>query len=213
MSGEAEGVDRRLQALAGKARADEEKYRVARLAAELGARLAAQLVPPFGANIHLSPTRRRGVEAEGAWRATDRLDLRLGLAWLEAVFRSGTFGGVDVTGNRVPLVPEVLVTAGASWRFLPRTRMNVNARYVGEQRFDDDQANRFARKQPAYGLLDVKLEHALARRWEVALEVRNLFDKEYFSYGRVDSPTAPTTFSALPSPGRAAYASVAWRLD
>ena len=170
-------------------------------------------VPLTFTNVNLAPTRRRGIELEGAWRATDRLDLRLGLAWLEAVFRSGTYGGVDVTGNRVPLVPGMLATAGASWRFLPRTRMNVNARYVGEQRFDDDQANRFARKQPAYGLVDVKLEHALARRWELALEVRNLFDKDHFSYGRVDSPSAPTTFSALPSPGRAAYASVAWRLD
>jgi iron complex outermembrane recepter protein len=170
-------------------------------------------IPLTFTNINLSPTRRRGIEAEAAWRATDRLDLRLGLAWLEATFRSGTYGGVDVSGNRVPLVPEVLVTAGASWRFLPRTRMNLNARYVGEQRFDDDQANRFARKQPAYGLIDMKLEHALARRWEIALEVRNLFDKDYFSYGRVNSPTAPTTFSALPSPGRAAYASLAWRLD
>jgi iron complex outermembrane receptor protein len=168
-------------------------------------------IPLTFTNINLSPTRRRGLELEGAWRATDRLDLRLGLAWLEAVFRSGSYGGVDVTGNRVPLVPELLATAGASWRFLPRTRMNVNARYVGEQRFDDDQANRFARKQPAYGLVDLKLEHALARRWELALEVRNLFDKEYFSYGRVDSPTTPSTFSALPSPARAVHASVAWR--
>jgi len=165
------------------------------------------------ANINLSPTRRRGVELEGGWRAADNLDLRAGLALLDAVFRSGTYGGVDVSGNDVPLVPDVLVTGGVSWRFVPRTRLHVNARYVGEQRFDDDQANRFARRQPAYGLVDMKLEHALARRWEVALEVRNVFDKGYFSYGRVNSPTTPTTFSALPSPGRAAYASLAWRLD
>ena len=43
----------------------------------------------------------------------------------------------------------------------------------------------------------------------IGLEVRNLFDKRYFSYGAVTG----TTFSALPAPGRAAYASVAWRLD
>ena len=165
------------------------------------------------ANINLSPTRRRGVELEGAWRATDNLDLRAGVAVLEAVFRSGTYGGIDVSGNDVPLVPDLLLTGGVSWRFVPRTRLHANARYVGEQRFDDDHANRFARRQPAYGLVDMKLEHGLARRWEIVLEVRNLFDKDYFSYGRVDSPTTPTTFSALPSPGRAAYASVAWRLD
>src|SRR5437763_1958330 len=170
------------------------------------------LVPPFGANVNLSPTRRRGLELEGGWRASEALELRAALAFLEARFRSGVYGGVDATGKTVPLVPKVLATAGASWRFAPASRFNINARYVGSQRFDNDQANNF-RAQPTYGLLDMKLEHRPARRWELALEVRNLFDKRYFSYGAVNDPAAPTTFSALPEPGRAAYASVAWRLD
>ena len=167
------------------------------------------LVPPFGANVNLSPTRRRGVELEAGWRASGSLDLRAGLALLEATFRSGVFGGVEVTGKRVPLVPERLVTAGASWTFAPRSTANVNARYVGKQRFDGDQANTFAREQPDYMVVDLKLEHRLLPRWDVAFEVRNLLDKRYFSYGAVTG----TTFSALPAPGRAAYASVAWRLD
>jgi iron complex outermembrane recepter protein len=162
--------------------------------------------PLAGANINLSPTRRRGVELEATWHATPALDLRAGLAFLQATFRSGIYGGVDVSGKTVPLVPEVLATAGASWRFTKATRMNVNARYVGEQRFDNDQANTFARKQPAYGLVDLKVEHALARAWQVAFEVRNLFDKRYFSYGTATGPS----FSALPAPERAAYLSLAW---
>ncbi len=171
------------------------------------------LANPFGgANINLSPTRRRGVELEAGWRASDSVDLRAGLAFLEAKFRSGAYGGVEVGGNDVPLVPRVLATAGVSWTYAPRSRASLNARYVGEQRFDNDQANRF-RKQPAYGLVDLKVEHALARAWQVALEVRNLFDKRYFSYGRVDSATAPTTFSALPAPERAAYLSLLWTME
>ena len=67
-----------------------------------------------------------------------------------------------------------------------------------------------ARRQPEYTLADVKLEHRLAPRWELALEVRNLFDRRYFSYGAV---TGTDTYSALPAAGRAAYASLAWRLD
>ena len=170
------------------------------------------LANPFGgANINLSPTRRRGVELEAGWRASDSVDLRAGLALLEAKFRSGAYGGVDVSGNDVPLVPRVLAAAGVSWTYAPRSRASLNARYVGEQRFDNDQANRF-RKQPAYGLVDLKVEHMLARAWQVALEVRNLFDKRYFSYGRVDSVSAPTTFSALPAPERAAYLSLAWTI-
>ena len=44
----------------------------------------------------------------------------------------------------------------------------------------------------------------------VRASVRNLFDKHYFSYG---ATTGPTTYSALPAATRAAYLSVAWRLD
>jgi len=161
-------------------------------------------------NINLSPTERRGLELEALWQTTPSLDLRAGLAFQQARFRSGVYGGVDVSGKTVPVVPEVLATAGASWSFAPRSRANLNLRHVGKQRFDNDQANTFPRQQPEYTLADAKLEHRLAPRWELALEVRNLFDKRYFSYG---TATGATSFSALPAPGRAAYASVAWRLD
>lgn len=164
--------------------------------------------PLAGANVNLSPTRRRGLELESAWKAGESLDLRAALAFLQATFRSGVYGGVDVSGNTVPLVPEMLATVGGSWTYAPRSRASLNARYVGEQRFDNDQANTFPRKQPAYTVVDFKLEHALARSWQLALEVRNLFDKGYFSYGTATG----STFSALPAPGRAAYASVAWRM-
>lgn len=163
--------------------------------------------PLAGANINLSPTRRRGVELESAWKLADAVDARAGLAFQQAVFRSGVYGGVDVSGNTIPLVPEMLATGGLSWAYRPRSRASVNVRYVGEERFDNDQANTFGRKQPAYGIVDAKLEHQLAANWQVALEVRNLFDKRYFSYGTATG----TTFSALPAPGRAAYLSLAWR--
>jgi iron complex outermembrane recepter protein len=161
------------------------------------------------ANVNLSPTERQGAEVEAAWAATRTLDLRAGLALQRARFRSGVYGGVDVSGNTVPLVPEVLATAGASWRFADRGRANVNLRYVGAQRFDNDQANTFPRLQPSYTVADFKLEYGLTRNVELALEVRNLLDQGYFSYG---TATGPNTFSALPAPGRAGYVSVTYRL-
>jgi iron complex outermembrane receptor protein len=161
-------------------------------------------------NINLSPTERRGFELEALWHAAAALDLRAGFAHQEATFRSGVYGGVDVSGKTVPLVPETLLTAGVSWAFTPRSRFNVNLRHVGEQRFDNDQANTFPRQMPQYTLADAKVEQRLARYWDLALEVRNLFDKRYFSYG---TATGASSFSALPAQGRAAYLSVAWRLD
>lgn len=158
--------------------------------------------PLQGANVNLPSTRRRGVEFEGAWRAARALELRGALALLEATFRA--------TGKDVPLVPESIATAGIHWSFASRSRLNVNLRYVGRQRYDNDEANTFARRQPAYGLVDAKLEHRIGRV-ELGLEVRNLFDKDYYSYGAVNF--LGTGFSAYPAPGRAAYVSLAYRFD
>lgn len=158
--------------------------------------------PVQGANVNLPPTRRRGAEFEGAWRASQNLEVRASLAVLEATFRA--------TGNDVPLVPEAIATAGAHWQFAARSRMNVNVRYVGPQRYDNDEANTFARRQPSYSLVDVKVEHAIGRA-SMALEVRNLLDEPYYSYGAVNF--LGTGFSAYPAPGRAAYLSLAYRLD
>ena len=160
-------------------------------------------------NINLQPTRRRGLELESSWRATQTLDLRAAMAWIDARFREGVYNGVDVGGNKVPLVPERLATAGVSWLFLPKSRASFNARYVGRQRFDNDQDNTHQGQQPSYTVADFKLEQRLAR-WEVALEVRNLFNRKYFSYG---TATSATSFSALPSAGIAGYVSVGYRLD
>ena len=161
-------------------------------------------------NVNLSPTEREGFEIEGQWLATGTLELRGGLALQRARFRSGVYGGVDVSGNTVPLVPEMLATAGAAWSITPGTRFNLNVRHVGQQRFDNDQSNTFPRQMPEYTIADAKLGQSVGRRWQLALEVRNLFDKRYFSYA---AATGSNTFSALPAPTRAAYLSVAWRLD
>ena len=161
------------------------------------------------ANMNLEPTRRKGTELEGLWHATQTLDLRAAATWMDARFRSGVYGGTDVSNKKVPLVPESIYTAGVSWRFLPKSRFNFNLRYVGEQRFDGDQANTFARQQPAYTVCDLKLEHRIGKV-DLALEARNLFNEKYFSYGTV---TGPSTFSALPATGFAAYASMGYRLD
>jgi iron complex outermembrane receptor protein len=156
------------------------------------------LAGPFGANVNLEPTRRRGVETEAAWRVTRTLELRAAASLLQAEFRDG---------KEVPLVPEFIATAGATWSFAERSRVNVNARYVGKQRYDNDQANTF-RLQPAYSLVDLKVEHAVGRA-SFAVEVRNLFDEEYYSYGIV----SPPSFSAYPQAERAVYLSVGYRLD
>jgi iron complex outermembrane receptor protein len=153
-------------------------------------------------NVNLPPTRRKGMEMEGAWRVAQGLELRGSLALMQARFRA--------TGNDVPLVPDTIATAGVHWNFLPSSAMNLNLRHVGEQRYDGDETSTFARLMPDYTLVDLRLEHNIGRL-QLALEVRNLFDEGYYSYGIRNG--AGTTFAAYPEPGRAAYALIAYRLE
>ncbi|OGA17918.1 MAG: hypothetical protein A3I63_04220 [Betaproteobacteria bacterium RIFCSPLOWO2_02_FULL_66_14] len=163
--------------------------------------------PLVFANVNLTPTERRGFELQTGWRATSRLHLNAALALIEARFRSGIYGGVDVSGKEVPLVPRTIASAAASWQFAPRSRVNASLRWVGRQRYDNDQANAFSRLQPGYALAALKLEHRVGK-FELALEASNLFDKRYYSYGVWDFGAS---FSAFPAPGRALYGSIAWR--
>lgn len=165
----------------------------------------------LGANVNLPPTERRGVELAADWQASRTVDVGASLNFLRAEFREGVFNGIDVSGNDVPLVPDVLATLRAGWVFLPRTRLAGVYTYVGRQRYDNDQANRF-REMPSYGLADLRLSHELGA-WRFAAAVNNLFDEAYYSYGIVNSPTAPTTFSAYPQAGRTFFASVEYRFQ
>lgn len=162
------------------------------------------LFPPFGANINLSPTQRRGIELDSQWILSDSLRVFANLALTQAEFRSGVYGGVDVSGKDVPLVPEQTLAVGGSWRIAERTHLNVFARHVGHQRFDNDQANTFALTMPRYTTVDVKLARE-AGGWLLAATVRNLTNQKYFSYGIVNA--AGTSFSAYPAPERSVFVS------
>jgi iron complex outermembrane receptor protein len=160
---------------------------------------------PGGANVNLPPTRRTGAEFNGTWRASDDLELSALLNLQTATFRSGVFGGVDVSGRDVPLVPRSLAVLRASWQATPHLQLNGSARYVGQQRYDNDQANLFPSLMPSYTLTDVRLAYQL-RSWRFAAGVNNLTDRKYFSYGIVQTFNCATPICVYPEAGRAYYA-------
>lgn len=168
--------------------------------------------PPFfgGANTNLSPTRRTGVELEGHWRPLAALDVSANFRQTRATFRSGSYGGIDVSGKDVPLVPGQMLSLNAAWRIAAGRQLTGSWRHVGEQRYDNDQINAF-RKMPTYDLLDLKYSHAMGT-WTWALAVDNLFDKRYFSYAITNSAVAPTSFSAYPELGRRVMVSAELKL-
>jgi iron complex outermembrane receptor protein len=153
-------------------------------------------------NRNLQPTRRSGAEADVSWTA-GRLSAFANYTYAASVFRSGTFGGVSIAGNDVPLVPRQSAGAGITWKLMPTTQASLVARYVGKRRFDNDETNTFARRMPSYTILDAKLVHE-RRNWLFQAVVRNLTNERYFSYGVF---TGFPTFAALPAPERSFFAS------
>ena len=151
-------------------------------------------------NRNLSPTRRAGIEADARWQF-GVFDALVNYTYTNSEFRSGTFGGISIAGNEVPLVPRHAANAGVTWRFMPRTRAHAVVQYVGERPFDADETNTFGRKMPSYTVVDVKITHE-ERDWRFGAGVRNLFDEKYFSYGVF---TGFPTFAALPAPERAVF--------
>ncbi len=159
--------------------------------------------PAVFANVNLPPTRRRGLELEGAWRATPSLEWRAALSLLEAEFRD--------TGKRVPLVPDAIATLGVSWLPSERTRLNINARHVGKQYYDNDPDNLFRKIMPAYLLVDVRLAHQIGRL-RLSATVQNLTDRKYYSYGiRSLNPLTLTRFNAYPAPERGVFLTAEYR--
>jgi iron complex outermembrane receptor protein len=164
-------------------------------------------------NINLPPTRRYGAELEGKWSFTPSLSVIANYTYAAAKFRSGSFGGVSVADKDVPLVPHAKANLGASWKFLPRTRLDAVVNYVGDQVFDADETNTFGRKMPGYTLADAKLSHEY-RGWLLNAGVKNLFNRKYFTYG-VFSPAffdAPATFFAYPAAERSVFVSAQYTI-
>ena len=162
---------------------------------------------PGGANVNLSPTRRTGAEFSGTWRALQDLELSALFNLQTAIFKTGVYGGVDVSGKDVPLVPKRLAVMRAIWHATPKWQVNGSIRYVGTQRYDNDQANLFPRVMPSYTLTDMGLAYQVSN-WRFTAGVNNLTDKKYFSYGIIGAFNCATPTCVYPEVGRTYFASV-----
>jgi iron complex outermembrane receptor protein len=164
----------------------------------------------FFANTNLPPTRRQGLELEGSWAVNSAIDVSGSYTYSDARFRQGNFGGVDVSGNIIPLVPRHKVSAGGTIRLAPTTRFAATMNYVGEQVFDNDQANTATRRMPDYVTVDIKMTHQL-RKLLLSVAINNLFDEKYFSYAIRNAPG--TSFNALPARERNVWFTVKYQFD
>ena len=153
-------------------------------------------------NMNLSPTQREGIELEGSWKLGSRWDLFGSYTRARALFRDGVYGGVDVSGKNVPLVPRDMARLALTWLPGDNTRVTGELGYVGRQYYDNDQANNFAGGQmPSYATADLKVSHALGP-WKFTLAGNNLTDRKYYTYALRGGGAAATNFNAYPMAGR-----------
>lgn len=156
--------------------------------------------PSASANVNLDPTRRYGVELSSTTSLTDVVKLKADYTYTRSEFRAGRYAGHDV-----PLVPRHTARLSVFWDMRPNLRLTSTLRYVGTKRFDNDQANTFA-KIPAYTMVDLKL----AKRhgpWRVSGEISNLFNTKAYDTGIISTSTAGR-YSAYPLPERSFMVSV-----
>ncbi len=158
-------------------------------------------------NTNLPPSRRRGLELDGRWSATEALKLSAAYSYTDARFREGVLPGgaftstnVVIAGKHVPLVPQHKLNLGAAWTFMPKTRLNASATYVSSQYMDNDEANNLGVTIPSYVVADLKLMHERGA-WRLSAALNNMFDRKYYNYG-VRSQFVLDRYNAYPLPGR-----------
>ncbi|MFA6061298.1 MAG: TonB-dependent receptor [Gallionella sp.] len=147
-------------------------------------------------NMNLSPTRRYGLELEGMHRYSETFEVGASYSYTVAKFREGSYGGVNVAGNAIPLVSRQRFTLSPSWRVSEKNTLSSNLLYVGRQNFDNDLTNTFGQKMSSYTVVDVKFNHREGA-WLLSAAVNNLLSAQYVTYG-VASNFTPGRYNAYP---------------
>jgi iron complex outermembrane recepter protein len=152
-------------------------------------------------NTNLPPSERKGVELEGKWKALQQLSLRAAYTYTDARFQAGT---------EVPLVAKNKINLGATWSATEQTQLNAAVTHVGSQYMDNDEANTFGTKIPAYTAANFKLVHR-SGAWSLSAAVNNVFDAHYFNYA-VNSTSTPGKYNVYTLPGRTIFFGASYQM-
>ena len=92
-------------------------------------------------------------------------------------------GGIAVApGDRLPLVPERLAKAGATWRLRPWLSIAGELLHAGRVRLRGDEAN-LAPALPGYTVLNLRLDVRLRRGVQAFASIDNALDERYATFG------------------------------
>ncbi|HUF26468.1 MAG TPA: TonB-dependent receptor [Gemmatimonadaceae bacterium] len=144
----------------------------------------------FFANV--ARTRREGVELTARVQPLVWARAHASAAWTSATFRTGDIelfsireeAGADnevEIGDRMPLVPDRILTAGADLDLPRGLRAGIETRHVGRRFLRGDESNEEP-QLPAHTVAIVRLGASFGD-WEVQGIVRNAFDVRYATFG------------------------------
>lgn len=150
--------------------------------------------PPLRDNlINVGQVRLRGVELDGRLRASEQLELRLGVAYSDARYRDfanapcapqSQSWTCDLSGQRLFNAPRWGITAGLDYRqpleqgLAVFAGLDYSLRSASQGTLEGGAGS----QQPTYAL--THLRFGLGHRdgsWELELWVRNLFDRQYIT--------------------------------
>ena len=134
------------------------------------------LNPVIFVNENLDGTSRRdGVEVSLAW-TYDRLSLRGGYTYTDAILEEGAFAGKNVPG-----VPRHKADLEATYRFPKGFSFALSGSYVGARSFESDFSNAFT-EQDDYVLVNAKFMYK-KDGFSGFLNLNNLTNEKYSEYG------------------------------
>jgi iron complex outermembrane receptor protein len=148
---------------------------------------------PAMGNSNFDPTRREGVELDGAVRIARSTDLSAQFASRRARFRGGSYAG-----KTVPMVPLQSLTARLVHRFSSERTLVLSSQWVSSQRITDDFSNTCAEKIPAYQIFNARLSEVIDD-WTLSAAINNLTDERYFNYRTRCNPNLKSIY---PEAGR-----------
>jgi iron complex outermembrane receptor protein len=138
----------------------------------------------------------RGFEGSVGWTPIENLSLYANGAFYQ--HRFGRFmiqrksGDVVLTGNRLPISPDLIYNAGASWRHSSGVGATLNVKHVSDRFLD--QRNTFLLEPYTVADASLSWRRGPAR---LTLGVHNLFNEKYFTMGDISNGE-----SADPAPPR-----------
>ena len=130
--------------------------------------------------INMGDSEQSGLEVDLTHRVSDFLNISFSAGTVDAEWKNGSAAGVDLSGSTPPVVPESGINFTADYLKPANNGRNLAASfqlsrtgsYEGLQAWDPV-------TNPSYTLVNAQIGQT-SEDWEVMLNVKNLFDEEYY---------------------------------